>query len=357
MTPVRPQESRPRDLAALAREGAPFTRGSLAAFAAELARTIPASDLSLLESEPMRRHTTLQIGGPADLLVQAKTREAVEQTLAAAARHGLPLLVLGGGANLLCSDAGWRGVVLRVACERMEFTAEDCWVGAGADFLGFIRACRERDLSALEFAAGVPGSVGGAIYGNAGCYGQAIGEFVIEADVCEMDGSNRRIVPGKYFEFNYRTSRLKRHPLVLLAARIRMRPGDGEAIQAEIDGRLEERRVKHPAWRTEPTAGSYFKNLAPEKAGERRVPAGKVLDACDCRGLRVGGAEVFSKHANIIVNVGGATAQETLTLAEIMRTRVRSRFQIELEEEVLFVGEPPALLRHAELDTLNTSSD
>jgi UDP-N-acetylmuramate dehydrogenase len=342
-------ERRIRDRAAAARLDVPFEAETLAAFAAELARTVPASELALLEREPMRRHTTLQIGGPADLLVECRTRDAVVRTLAASAKYRLPLLVLGGGSNLLCSDEGWRGVVLHLACERMDFEDEECWVEAGADFLEFIRACRERELSALEFAAGVPGSVGGAIYGNAGCYGQAIGEFLIEADVCEMDGSGRRIVPGSFFEFDYRTSRLKRQPLVLLAARIRMRSGSGELIQAEIDARLEERRIKHPAWRTEPTAGSYFKNLPPEHPGEHRVPAGRVLDQCECRGLKVGGAEVFAKHANIIINAGGATAREALTLAEIMRTRARTRFGIELEEEVLFVGPPPELLEHPEL--------
>lgn len=348
MTAPSSGERRVRDRAALARAGKRFESDALASFAAELARLVPARELALLEQEPLSRHTTLQIGGPADLLVEGKSRDAVVQALAAAHRHHLPLLVLGGGANLLCSDEGWRGVVLHVACETIEFGTDECWVEAGADFLEFIRACRAREYSALEFAAGVPGSVGGAIYGNAGCYGQAIGEFVIEADVSEMDGSNRRIEPGSFFEFDYRTSRLKRQPLVLLAARIRLRPGSGEVIQAEIDARLEERRIKHPAWQTEPTAGSYFKNLPPERPGEHRVPAGRILDQCECRGLRVGGAEVFSKHANIIVNAGGATARDALTLAEVMRTRARSRFGIELEEEVLFVGDPPELLPHPE---------
>jgi UDP-N-acetylmuramate dehydrogenase len=310
---------------------------------------VAAREVSLHEAEPMRRHTTLQIGGPADLLVEARTRGAVGNALAVAARHGVPVLVLGGGSNLLAADAGWRGVVVHVACDGLEFEDGSCWVDAGADFLEFIRACRARDLTALEFAAGVPGSVGGAIYGNAGCYGKSIGEYVLEADVCEMDGSGRRTVPGSFFEFDYRDSRLKREPMVILGARIRLEPGSGEVIQAEIDARLEERRIKHPDWRTEPTAGSYFKNLPPERPGDHRVPAGRILDQCGCRGLRVGNAEVFQKHANIIVNVAGATAREVLTLAEVMRSRARARFGIELEEEVLFVGERPSLLPHAEL--------
>ncbi len=348
MSAASPRRSARLDLAATT--AGDTSAENLSHFAAGLARSVPAHDVALLGAEPMGRHTTLQIGGPADLYARAQTRDAVAASLALAARHGVPVLVLGGGSNLLSSDAGWRGAVIHVSCARLDFEEGSCWVEAGADFLAFIRACRDRELSALEFAAGVPGSVGGAIYGNAGCYGRAIGEYVIEADVCEMDGSGRRIVPGSFFEFDYRDSRLKRHPMVILAARIRLEPGSGEVIQAEIDARLEERRIKHPDWRTEPTAGSYFKNLPPERPGEHRVPAGKLLDQCRCRGLRVGQAEVFAKHANIVVNAGGATAREVLTLAEIMRGRARRRFGIELEEEVLFVGERPPLLPHAELD-------
>ena len=204
-------------------------------------------------------------------------------------------------------------------------------------------------MSALEFAAGVPGSIGGAIYGNAGCYGKAIGEFVLEGIICNTDGSEVETVPGSYFEFRYRDSKLKRVSKIVLAVQIQLTPGSRDEIQAEIDKRLGERKVKHPQWRTEPTAGSYFKNLPPASPGERRTPAGVLLDEVGCRELQVGDAQVFHKHANIIVNRGRATAQQVLTLAEVMKRRARERFQVELEEEVMFVGKRPAALEHDEL--------
>lgn len=300
--------------------------------------------------ERMARHTTLQIGGPADALVEARTPQAVRGALAAAKRVGIPAFVLGGGSNLLVSDEGWRGVVVHVAVEDVTFKGEHAVVGAGKNFLEFILDCRDRSLSALEFASGVPGDIGGAMYGNAGCYGKSIGEFVIDAVVCKPDGSELMTVPAEFFEFDYRDSRLKRDPHVIVSARLRVEPGSLELIQGEIDSRLEERRIKHPDWRREPTAGSYFKNLPPERPGEHRVPAGKVLDQVHCRGLRVGDAEVFAKHANIIVNAGQASALEVLTLAEVMKARVRKAFDVRLEEEVMFVGERPELLSHPELD-------
>ena len=157
--------------------------------------------------------------------------------------------------------------------------------------------------------------------------------------------------PASAFQFAYRDSRLKRDPRVLLSCLLQLAPGDPEASTREIEANLEIRRVKHPQWRIEPTAGSYFKNLPPDwripgaklSPGTRRVAAGQLLDECGCRGLRVGDAMVFAKHANIIVNVGRATAREVLELAEIMRSRVRAKFGVELEEEVMFVGEKPRL--------------
>ncbi len=306
----------------------------------------------LREREPMARHTTLQIGGPADWYYKATHAEDVPRALTVAAEAGLPVFVLGGGSNLLVSDAGIRGLVVHVACDAVRFDADAgvASVECGRDFLEFIGLCRDRERSALEFAAGVPGGIGGAIHGNAGCYGHSIGEFVIDGVLAPKGGGDPITVDHAWFEFDYRESRLKRAQThVLVESRIRLAPAARADIQAVIDEKLEDRRVKHPAWRTEPTAGSYFKNLPPPTPGAHRVPAGKVLDEAHCRGLRVGDAMVFAKHANIIVNAGHATAQEVLTLGEVMKRRAHAVSGIWLEEEVLFVGPRPALLPHPEL--------
>ena len=165
------------------------------------------------------------------------------------------------------------------------------------------------------------------------------------------NGSRVETQPAAWFQFGYRDSRLKREPRVLISCLLQFRKGSRDEIQKVIEEKLEIRRVKHPLWRIEPTAGSYFKNLPPDwqipgaklSPGTHRVPAGQLLDQVGCRGLRVGDAMVFPKHANIIVNAGHATAREVLELAEIMKARVRERFGVELEEEVMFLGEKPTL--------------
>ena len=164
-----------------------------------------------------------------------------------------------------------------------------------------------------------------------------------------MDGARVETLPAAWFQFGYRDSRLKRESHVLLSCLLRLRHGDAAESQRIIDEKLEVRRVKHPQWRIEPTAGSYFKNLPPDwrmpgaklSPGTHRVAAGQLLDECGCRGLRIGDAMVYEKHANILVNMGHATAREMLELAEEMKRRVREKFQVELEEEVMFLGERP----------------
>lgn len=302
-----------------------------------------------LTDEPLRHHTTFRIGGPADWFVAARTPETLVASLAAAESLGVPVFLLGGGSNLLVSDEGFRGLVVKNACEQVQFDGTAVHVECGADYLEFIRLCQARSLAGLAYAAGIPGSVGGAIYGNAGCYGKDIGSRVIECTVATLDGRRVETLPAAWFEFAYRDSRLKREPRALLSCLLQLENGDGAAIQAEMDEKLEIRRVKHPQWREEPTAGSYFKNLPPgfqvpglpHSPGTHRVPAGALLDACECRGLRVGDAMVFAKHANILVNAGRATARDMLQLAEIMKEKVRKKFGVELEEEVMFLGKRP----------------
>jgi len=305
----------------------------------------------LLTREPLRHHTTLRIGGPADYYFAARTADQMVVALRTARAAGIPAFLLGGGSNLLVSDEGFRGLVLRNAIEQMEFDGTAAWVGGGVDFLEFIYECRDRSIAGLEFAAGIPGSIGGALYGNAGCYGEDIGSFTIECTHVTLDGATVETQPAAWYEFGYRDSRLKRDQRVLLSCLLQLRRGDKRAIQGVIEEKLEIRRQKHPQWRMEPTAGSYFKNLPPDwqvpgakhSPGTRRVPAGQLLDECGCRGLRVGDAMVFSKHANIIVNAGRATAREVLELAKMMKGRVREKFGVELEEEVMFLGEKPKL--------------
>lgn len=303
----------------------------------------------LREQEPLKHHTTFRIGGPADWFLAATTHDQLVTALRTAHELELPSFLLGGGSNLLVSDDGFRGLVVKNAINDIAFDGTHASVGCGADYLTFIQRTREQGLAGLAYAAGIPGSVGGAIYGNAGCYGQDIGSRVVECTVCTLDGTDVQTLPAAWFQFAYRDSRLKREPRALLSCVLRLDRGEPAAIAAEIEEKLEIRRVKHPQWRIEPTAGSYFKNLPPGfnapglplSPGTQRIPAGALLDACECRGLRVGDAMVFAKHANILVNAGHATAADVLTLSEVLKSRVRVKFGVELEEEVMFLGVKP----------------
>ena len=305
----------------------------------------------LRTDEPMRLHTTFRIGGPADFFYEARTPDALVAALRAAHGLGLPVSLLGGGSNLLVADDGVRGLVLRAACDRVDLDGHEVLAECGAEFHGLVERCRDAGLAGLEFAAGLPGSLGGALFGNAGCYGRDVGSRVVECTHVTLDGTAVETRPAAWYEFGYRDSRLQRDPRVLLSCRLRLAPGDRAALGREIEEKLALRRAKHPDWRREPTAGSYFKNLPADwsrpgaqlSPGTRRVAAGQLLDECGCRGLRVGGAVVFARHANMIVNAGGATAADVLALAALMQARVRERFGVTLEEEVRFLGARPRL--------------
>lgn len=303
----------------------------------------------LRADEPMRLHTTFRIGGPADFFYAARRSGDLVAALRAARDLGLPVLLLGGGSNLLAADDGVRGLVLHDACDGVAVAGQELHAECGADVHGLVERCRDAGLAGLEFAAGLPGTLGGALFGNAGCYGLDVGSLVVECTHATLDGAATETRPAAWYEFGYRDSRLRRDPRVLLSCRLRLAPGDRAALAREVEEKLALRRARHPDWRTQPTAGSYFKNLPPDwrtpgaklSPGTRRVAAGQLLDECGCRGLRVGGAVVFERHANMIVNAGGATAADVLGLAAVMKERVRERFGVTLEEEVRFVGRRP----------------
>jgi UDP-N-acetylmuramate dehydrogenase len=247
---------------------------------------------------------------------------------------GIPYFLLGGGSNLLIDDAGIRGLVIQDRMREREFDGRQVRVEAGFGFHELILESVERDCSGLEFAAGIPGSIGGAVWGNAGCYGQSIGDFIVQARWIDAEGRLATVGPES-FGFRYRDSELKRNGMVLVDVVLELQPGDRARSQGIIDENVGLRHLKHP--RTEPCAGSYFKNVPPPDPDARRIPAGKLLEEVGAKELRVGGAAVFPKHANIIINSGGATAAQVLELAAEMKRRVFESFGVQLEEEVTFV--------------------
>lgn len=296
----------------------------------------------IARDEPLSCHTAFGIGGPARLFAQVGDVESLSGFLSLSHSFGFQPLILGGGTNLLVSDSGYDGVVVHFCDDTIVVDVSSGVVraGAAAPTHRVVGACVEHGLGGLEFASGLPGTVGGAIAGNAGCFGHCLSDRLVGAAVVHPDGLVESIESAQWFDFSYRSSRLLAGGIVLASVVFRLEPGDGDFLLREAQSKMALRRTKHPSPSMK-TAGSYFKNLPPDTPGGRRRPAGVLLDAVGGKALSCGDAAVFHKHANIIVNRGHATAAEVLALTEEMSRRVAERFGVILEPEVRFVGPRP----------------
>ncbi len=284
---------------------------------------------------PLRDLTTLRVGGPAAVVCPADNPEQARRFHEAALHAGWPLFALGGGSNVLADDAGYRGVVLHLTGCDCTVRGDTITVSAGLGLDDLVARSLGEGLAGLAFASGIPGTVGGALAGNAGCYGHEIGEFVREAVVLTRDGDVRRIGPREC-GFRYRGTALRDEGAILLEAVLQVPAGDLAAAAAERALHLADRLAKHPV--TEPSAGSWFRNLEPAVPGERRRAAGELLDQVGAKAMREGDAAVFAKHANIIVNLGRAGSGDVRRLAARMQAAVRERFGVDLAPEVRDLG-------------------
>jgi UDP-N-acetylmuramate dehydrogenase len=292
-------------------------------------RRIPG--LELKEDEPLSRHTSFGIGGPADLLLIPSSPEALRAALTAVRAVGIDPLVLGNGTNLIVRDGGIRGVVIRVAGEMsaVEFDGTTVTVEAGASLAAACLQCAHRGLSGLEFAAGIPGTVGGALIMNAGAYGGEIGDITEWVEVASPEGTIERIGSSD-LSFGYRRSVLREHGHIVVRASLRLSAGNPSEIHASMCDTMETRCSRQPV--SSPSAGSIFKRPEGDYAG-------RLLEAAGAKGMRVGRAAVSTKHANFVVNLGGATASDVIGLIEKARQVVHDRFGVLLEPEVCVVGE------------------
>ncbi len=281
--------------------------------------------------------TTLKIGGHADWYYPAGSVEELALALTTARENNLPITLLGDGSNVLISDLGVRGLVIHNRACLIERRGEKLFSEAGALLSALVDQSRAEALTGMEFAAGIYGSVGGAVFGNAGAYGKSIADVLSTVEVLTRDGERLQIPPNR-MEFSYRQSGCAKYGWTVLSCEVALTLGDQAAIGAEIDRIIALRATKLPS--ELPSAGSYFKNIEDPTAEFGKVPAGKLLEAVGAKELRVGDAGVYLKHANVIVNLGHATAADVLALAEQMKAKVRAAYGIELQPEVRFVGEP-----------------
>jgi UDP-N-acetylmuramate dehydrogenase len=284
---------------------------------------------------PLAGYTSSRIGGPADWLLVVRSVEALAEAVRAAQADGLPWRVLGGGSDMLVSDAGVRGLVIVNKARGVEF-GEACQVYAesGANLAALARNCVARGWAGLEWAVGVPGTVGGAVVGNAGAHGGEMAGVLKQIRVFEAGSSVQW--PVERMAYSYRSSLLKRRASagealpVVLAATLALEAGDQAQLSELADKFLARRKENHPP---EPSFGSTFKNPPGHRA------AGRLIEAAGLKGTRVGGAQISPLHANFFVNTGGATASDVMALIELARERVWEAFGVRLELEVELVGE------------------
>ncbi len=289
----------------------------------------------LKEKEILAPYTTFGIGGPADYLYQAQTPEKLMEVVMLANELEANYFLLGGGSNLLISDKGFRGLIIKNSCDKIEVLEEKIVAQAGAVLQDVIDTAYENSLTGFEFSTGIKGSLGGAVYGNAGAFGHAIGEILTGA-VLFNPGGELKVVGRDYFDFVYRGSKLKQTGEVVLSATFQLQRGKKEDIKNKMDEIMDLRNTKHPD--KEGSAGCFFKNVKSED-GAKVTPAGFLLEQVGAKQMRIGDAAVFYKHANIVVNLGKAQACEVLTIVKTLKEKVKEKFAIQLEPEVSYLGE------------------
>lgn len=283
---------------------------------------------------PLNGLTTLDVGGPAQLICPVHNPDHAQRFQGFAHDVQTPFFILGGGSNVLADDRGYGGLILHVTADDLTPQGDVIRVGAGFSFDALIARSLDLGLTGLEFASGIPGTVGGAVVGNAGCYGHEIGEFLIEAVVLTREGQITTVGP-EAFGFRYRETDLRETGAVVLEVVLKLQRGDVHAAGQVRAEKIADRRAKHPV--DQPSAGSWFRNLPANTPGGRRQAAGHLLEQVGAKEMRVGDACVFPKHANIIINAGSATSADVRTLAARMKRAVLDKFGVELQEEVRYL--------------------
>jgi UDP-N-acetylmuramate dehydrogenase len=284
------------------------------------------------ENVPLAPYTSARIGGPADVMVTVKSADELADAMKVIWDYGMPYYILGSGSNLLVSDKGIRGVVVLDRAKDVHFESGDqptVWSEAGVIFSNLANRCASKGLSGLEWAATVPGTVGGAVYGNAGAFGSDISESLIWADVLMKNGRMKLSV--EQMEYDYRASVLKRGEMkaIVLSAMLRLKNSSIEEVSVKISQFSERRKSTQPPGAS---MGSMFKNPAGDHAG-------RLIEAAGLKGTRIGNAEISTKHANFFINHGETRASDVRELIDLTRNTVKQKFGVELELEVELVGE------------------
>ncbi|MCR5591079.1 MAG: UDP-N-acetylmuramate dehydrogenase [Lachnospiraceae bacterium] len=284
----------------------------------------------ILADEPMRAHTTFRTGGPADLFIMLKSIKEATETVRLLLAHDIDFTVIGNGSNLLVSDSGYRGCILCMGMDDIKTEGARITAGAGAMLSRIAGTACENSLTGLEFASGIPGSVGGAIVMNAGAYGGEIKDVASSVTLLDIMTGEVLTRSAEEMEFGYRTSIVKQYPYIVLEACFELSAGDKAEIKEKMDDLARRRREKQPL--EYPSAGSTFKR--PEG-----YFAGKLIEDAGLKGFSAGGASVSEKHCGFVINKGDATSSDIISVIRTVRSKVAEKFGVTLEPEVVMLGE------------------
>ncbi|MEA4924423.1 MAG: UDP-N-acetylmuramate dehydrogenase [Syntrophomonadaceae bacterium] len=284
------------------------------------------------QNEPMSNHTTFKIGGPADVMVLPVTIADIKTTITYCRQNNHPLFIFGLGSNLVVRDKGIRGIVVKIGnnLKAVNVSGTEIYAQAGIRLSELARKAADNALSGLEFAEGIPGSLGGAVVMNAGAYDGEIKDVVTEVEAISASGEER-VFAAAEMDFSYRRSVFQHNDYIIVAARMKLRPGAKPEIQSRMREYARSRREKQPL--EYPSAGSVF----------RRPPGyfvGPMIEKMGLKGYSIGGAQVSEKHAGFIINTGDATAADVLDLIAMITKSAREQFGVELQPEIRVVGEP-----------------
>ncbi|WP_408605916.1 UDP-N-acetylmuramate dehydrogenase [Defluviitalea phaphyphila] len=286
---------------------------------------------SIKIDEPMKNHTSFKIGGPADIFIVPKNIEHIKYAVKVCRENEIPFYILGNGSNLLVRDKGFRGVIIQIYknMNNVKIEGEEVWAEAGILLSSLSKKIVEAKLTGFEFASGIPGTFGGAIYMNAGAYEGEIKQVLVSADVIDEYG-NQMTLSNEELELGYRNSILQKKGYIALSGRLKLKKGDVNKIKEKIKYLTDKRVSKQPL--DMPSAGSTFKR-------PKGYYAGKLIMDSGLRGYSIGGAKVSEKHCGFVVNTGNATAKDVINLIKHIQNTVKEKFGVFMEPEIRIIGE------------------
>ena len=293
----------------------------------DLKKVIPEENIKI--NEPMSKHTSFKTGGPAEIYIIGKTLEQIQEVLKYSNQNNIQLYIIGNGSNLLVSDEGIKGIVLKIAVDNIETLESDFGVlvkaGAGVKIMALAQILKKDGITGFEELAGIPGTIGGANYMNAGAYGKEIKDVILETKVLNKETENIEVLRNEEQQLEYRNSIFKNNKYIILETTLCLKKGNKDEIQEKMNEYANQRKQKQPI--EYPSAGSTFKR------GEGFITA-KLIDECGLKGYQIGGAQISEKHAGFIINKNNATSKDILDLIKYTKKKVFEKFGVQIEEEV-----------------------